>query len=141
LQPFVPVAVCTNSARPEIRVLQVEQAAKLCGDSRTLVADVRSGPAFAEGHVAQAVHIPCSGSMADVAQVRERLKDKHMLVVYGETEEQAHKVANDLGARIGRPDLALAVLAGGWRAWFEAGLACASGPCDECEEMLSHEHP
>lgn len=64
---YAPAAVCSGTAMPqEIRVLQPQQAARLCGDTRTLVADVRSAAAFTEGHVAGAVHIPCSGSRADV---------------------------------------------------------------------------
>jgi rhodanese-related sulfurtransferase len=139
LERYAPAAMCTGSAAPrEIRVLQPEQAAKLCGDSRTLVADVRSGGAFTEGHVAGAVHIPCSGSRADVERVRVRLAEKEALVVYGDSEEQARQVASDLAARINRPELSIAVLAGGWRAWFDAGMACASGPCDDCEGLVSH---
>jgi rhodanese-related sulfurtransferase len=137
-KPYTPPSVCGAKVAPqEIRVLQPQQAARLCGDTRTLVADVRSGAAFTEGHVALAVHIPCTGSQADVEAVRARLAEKQALVVYGDTEEQAHKVASDLAIRIGRPELSIAVIAGGWRAWFDAGLACASGPCDDCEGMLS----
>lgn len=136
---YEPAALCSGSTSPqEIRVLQPQQAAKLCGDSRTLVADVRDGAAFTEGHVAQAVHIPCSGSRADIEAVRTRLVGKEALVVYGHTEEQATKVAHDLAAEIGRPELSIAVIAGGWKAWFDAELACTSGPCDDCKGMLTH---
>jgi rhodanese-related sulfurtransferase len=139
LARYLPPTLCTQSApAQEIRVLPPPMAARLCGDSRTLVVDVRSGAAFAEGHVASAVHLPCSGSHADLERVRTQLVDKEALVVYGDSEEQAHKVASDLGAGIGRPGLSIAVIAGGWRAWLEAGLACAAGPCDDCEGMLSH---
>jgi len=136
---YAPAAVCTGSVLPrEIRVVQPQQAARLCGDSRTLVADVRDRAAFAEGHVALAVHIPCTGSRADVEAIRARLDGKEALVVYGDSEEQARKVASDLATRMGRPELSIAVIAGGWKAWADAGLACASGPCDECEGMLTH---
>jgi rhodanese-related sulfurtransferase len=136
---YTPPTVCSGSAAPqEIRVLQPVQAARLCGDSRTLVADVRDRMAFSEGHVAGAVHIPCSGSRADVERVRARLVGKEALVVYGDSEEQARQVASDLALRIGHPDLSVAVIAGGWRAWFDAGMACASGPCDDCEGLVSH---
>ncbi len=139
LERYAPAAMCSGTAMPqEIRVLQPQQAARLCGDTRTLVADVRSAAAFTEGHVAGAVHIPCSGSRADVENVRTRLASKEALVVYGESEEQAQKVASDLAARINRPELSVAVIAGGWHAWFDAGMACASGPCDDCEGLVSH---
>jgi rhodanese-related sulfurtransferase len=136
---YAPAAVCSGVALPqEIRVLQPQQAARLCGDERTLVADVRSAAAFTQGHVAGAVHIPCSGSRADLEQVRLRLASKEALVVYGDSEEQARQVANDLAGRINRPELSVAVIAGGWHAWLDAGMACASGPCDDCEGLVSH---
>jgi len=136
---YAPAAMCAGAAMPqEIRVLRPEQAARLCGDARTLVADVRSANAFTEGHVAGAVHIPCSGSRADVENVRRLLERKEALVVYGESEEQARQVASDLAIRISRPELSVSIIAGGWRAWFDAGMACASGPCDDCEGLASH---
>ncbi|HEY5958520.1 MAG TPA: rhodanese-like domain-containing protein [Polyangiaceae bacterium] len=140
LRPYVSAAVCSAASVPQdIRVLMPAQAAKLCGDSRTLVADVRDGAAFAAGHVAGAVHIQCSGSHADVEHVRSGLVGKEALVVYGETEDQARQVASDLAQRINRADLSVAVIAGGWKAWFDAGMACASGPCEDCEGLVSHD--
>lgn len=139
-ESYSPPAMCSGSPQEqeEIHALKPELAARLCGDPRTLVADVRRGADFARGHVAGAVHIPCSGSRADVEQVRLRVSDKEALVVYGDSEEQARQVARDLVQRIGRPGLSVSVIAGGWRAWFDAGLACASGPCDDCEGLVSH---
>lgn len=139
LEAYAPPTVCSGTVMPqEIRVLPPAMAARLCGDARTLVADVRSGAAFTQGHVAGAVHIPCSGSRADVEHVRRRLESKDALVVYGDSEEQARQVASDLAARINRPELSISIIAGGWRAWFDAGMACASGPCDDCEGLVSH---
>lgn len=136
---YVPAAVCSGGVElPEIRVLPPQQAARLCGDSRTLVADVRHAAAYAEGHVAGAVHIPCTGSLGDVENIRTRLVAKEALVIYGDTEEQARHVANDLAGRLHRPELSIAIIAGGWRAWFDAGMACASGPCEDCEGLVSH---
>jgi rhodanese-related sulfurtransferase len=138
-RPYAAPTMCSALAvAPEIRSLQPAQAARLCGDAKTLVADVRDSAAFASGHVAGAVHIQCSGSRADVEHVRASLVGKDTLVVYGDNEEQAQKVASDLAQRMNRPDLSVAILAGGWKAWFDAGLACASGPCDDCEGLVSH---
>lgn len=139
LDRYRPPTTCGGARTPrEIAVLQVEQAARLCGDSRALVVDVRDAAAFAEGHIAAGVHLPCSGSPVDLARVRGQLANKTALIVYGETDEQGLQVARDLAGRIDRPDLTVAIIAGGWRAWLDAGLACASGPCDDCAEMLSH---
>lgn len=137
--PYVAAAVCSGATEaPEIRVLPPDQAARLCGDPRTLVADVRGAESFAEGHVAGAVHLPCAGSLADVERVRSRLLGKEALVIYGDSEDQARQVANDLVGRLHRPELSISIIAGGWRAWFDAGLACASGPCNDCEGLVSH---
>ena len=83
---YLPPTLCAQSApSQEIGVLMPQQAARLCGDDRTLVVDVRSGIAFAEGHVASAVHLPCSGSHADRERVRAELVNKEALVVYGDS--------------------------------------------------------
>jgi hypothetical protein len=60
------------------------------------------------------------------------------LVVCGENEEQGNQVASDLMRQIDRPDVTIAVISGGWNAWYNAGLACASGPCDDCSGEVSH---
>ena len=137
---YQPPTMCssTYAEAERIEVLSPKTAAGLCGQPNALVADVRDAESFAKGHIAGAVHIPCSGSVADVDRVRERLAGKTRLVVYGETEDQGHKVALDLLRRLGRSDLAISVISGGWSAWFDEGLACSSGPCDDCEEGTSH---
>jgi rhodanese-related sulfurtransferase len=133
--------MCTASLEQAARVsvLSPTEASHLCGNPNALVADVRNAEAYTKGHIAGAVHIPCSGSVADVNRVRAGLIGKQHLVVYGETEQQAHQVVSDLMRRLEQPNLTVAVIAGGWDAWFNAGLACSSGPCDDCEADGGHE--
>jgi rhodanese-related sulfurtransferase len=137
---FTPPTMCSASLAQSARitVLTPAIASHLCGQTDTLVADVRDAEAYTKGHIASAVHIPCSGSVADVERVRTALTGKQHLVVYGESEEQGHQVASDLMRQIDRPDVTIAVISGGWNAWFNAGLACASGPCDDCGGETSH---
>jgi rhodanese-related sulfurtransferase len=136
---YVPPTMCSASqdASAAIAELVPAEAAKLCGAANTLVADVRSAEEFAKGHIAGAVHIPCSGTTADVERVRARLLGKERLVVYGGSDEQSRQVAADLSRRMQRTELHVAVILGGWSAWFDAGLACSSGPCDECGGEVS----
>src|SRR3712207_1886976 len=47
---------------PAVRLVSQAEAAALCGDPSTVIADARSARAFAQGHVAGAIHLPCSAS-------------------------------------------------------------------------------
>jgi 3-mercaptopyruvate sulfurtransferase SseA len=123
-----------HPGQPAVEVLPPEQAARLCGDRSVLVADARPAHRFAEGHVADAVHLPCAAPQAEASTVVSRLGTKRTLIVYGDTTEEARPVAEDLRRRIGRADLRVVVLDGGFPAWSRAGLACSSGPCLECTE-------
>jgi 3-mercaptopyruvate sulfurtransferase SseA len=83
-----------------------------------------------EGHVAGAVHLPCDagGKSAVEALAHSRAQT---IVVYGASTDDARPVADSLQRR--HPDVRVALLDGGFAAWSAAGLACASGPCDECK--------
>jgi rhodanese-related sulfurtransferase len=137
LRGFQPAATCLVAAAGPVavEVLPPDQAVRLCGDAGVLVADARPARRFAEGHVAAAVHLPCAAQEAEASTVVSRLDDKHTLIVYGDTTDEARPVAEDLRRRIGRPALRVVVLDGGFPAWNRAGLACASGPCPDCKEL------
>jgi len=118
-------------------VMQPQEAARLCADSGVLVADARTAEAFTEGHVAHAVHLPCAADGTVASRVPELIAHKHTVIVYGETTEEAIEVANSLNRRAQDPSLRIVVLAGGFTAWENAGLACSSGPCPSCVEGLT----
>jgi rhodanese-related sulfurtransferase len=140
LRSFAAPVVCTTapgaaapSAAPPVLVVAPADAVGLCGDPDTVIADVRPPAAFALGHVTGAIHLPCaaSGSVADAAA--GTLAGKHSLVVYGDGTADAQVVADEMRRRINRADLRILVLAGGFPAWSQAGLACSSGPCPDCQ--------
>jgi 3-mercaptopyruvate sulfurtransferase SseA len=96
------------------------------------IADARPGSRYAEGHVAGALHLPCSARSSDAAESLSHLVGIRSLVVYGDSTAEALAVAESVRRRA--PHLEVRVLDGGFSAWSQAGLACASGPCDQCEE-------
>ena len=118
-----PAACAAGEAPAEIGLAE---AAALCGAPGVIIADARPAAAFAQGHIAGAVHLACKES--DPASMQSVLRAQTVLV-YGDSTEDARAVAFNLpghGARV-------AVLKGGFAAWNAAGLACASGPCAECK--------
>ncbi|HVR64186.1 MAG TPA: rhodanese-like domain-containing protein [Polyangia bacterium] len=140
LRSFAPPVLCTAApggtqpgAAPPVLVVAPADAVRLCGDPDTVIADVRAPAEFAVGHVSGAIHLPCaaSGSVADAAA--GQLAGRHTLVVYGDDTADAQVVADEMRRRLGRADLRILVLAGGFPAWSQAGLACSSGPCPDCQ--------
>lgn len=114
--------------------LTPEQANRLCGDPGVLVADARSPELFAAGHIAGALHLPCAAPGDVASAVPQLLSGRHTVVVYGQTTQDAVAVADGLRRRHNAGKLRVAVIDGGFSAWDQAGLACASGPCPECGE-------
>jgi rhodanese-related sulfurtransferase len=103
------------------------------------IADARSAAAYAEGHVAGAVHLPCDAGGQAAVEALAHFDRAHSIVVYGDSTDDARPVADSLQRR--HPGVRVSVLAGGFPAWSSAGLACASGPCDECKAAsMAGEH-
>jgi len=141
---FVPPATCSaaeggGGKGPDVQLATQAEATALCADAGTLIADVRSAQKFAEGHVAGAIHLPCSASEQVASAAENGLANKHLLLVYGESSDDAFPVAEQMQRRLGRDDLAIRVIEGGFSAWSEAGLACTSGECPACGAP-EHDH-
>jgi rhodanese-related sulfurtransferase len=138
LSDFAAPVVCTAEAGSaelrEVEVLAPAAAAFACSEAPALIIDARSAVAFAEGHVAGALHLPCSASdeAAEVAQ--SGISSGGLLLVYANSTEQALPVARQMQKRIARPGQRVAVLEGGFAAWRDADFACASGGCPHCGE-------
>jgi rhodanese-related sulfurtransferase len=134
LRGYEPPTTCSAGV-PEGRVslLSPTEVSALCGQSGVVVVDVRSPDKYTLGHVAGAIHLPCTASNEAAGVADSLLEGKRTIVVYGETNEDALPVAESLVARRGNQHLEAKVLSGGFAAWFNQGLACSSGPCDACD--------
>lgn len=129
---YAPPTECSGAeAAHAPALLAPADAARLCGQPDVVIADARSAAAYAEGHVAGAVHLPCDANGQAAVEALAHFDRARSIVVYGDSTDDARPVADSLQRR--HPGARVAVLAGGFRAWSSAGLACASGPCDECK--------
>jgi rhodanese-related sulfurtransferase len=113
---------------PEI---EPADAIRLCGHPEIVIADTRPASRYAEGHVAGAIHLPCDAAGSVASEAMHHLESAATVIVYGESTDDARPVAASLRRRLHHR---VAVLTGGFQAWNQAGLACASGPCDECKQ-------
>jgi 3-mercaptopyruvate sulfurtransferase SseA len=80
--------------------------------------------------VAGAIHLPCDASGSVASEAMHKLEGAATVIVYGESTDDARPVAASLHRRLHNR---VSLLKGGFAAWNQAGLACASGPCDECK--------
>jgi rhodanese-related sulfurtransferase len=134
-----PTACEGTHADDGIAELGPRQIAAMCGRSDVVIADTRAARAFEEGHVVAAIHLPCDASGRVAADAIARLGTVKTVVVYGDTTESARPVAMTLHARL-PAGVRVVVLDGGFEGWERDNLACASGPCDDCEQA-SHAPP
>lgn len=124
-----PIACGQPEGASPVEIAPAEASA-LCARPGVVIADARPAALYAEGHVAGAVHLPCDASGPLAADTIARFAGARVIIVYGQTSGEAVPVADSLRRR----NLDARVLVGGFAGWEKAGLACASGPCDECSE-------
>jgi rhodanese-related sulfurtransferase len=137
LASFAPPTQCSGAeGQAPPAEMAPPDAAGLCGQPNVVFADTRPALAFAEGHVAGAVHLPCDAAGQAAVEALAHFERAHIIVVYGLGTDDARPVAASLQRR--HPGARVAVLAGGFPAWSGAGLACASGPCGECKEAAKN---
>jgi rhodanese-related sulfurtransferase len=129
---FEPPTTCSAGTVAEAPLIEMEprEASYLCGRAGVVFADTRPAQRFEEGHVADAVHLPCDATARGAEAALARLDDAGTIIVYGESSDDGREVAQTLRRRGLKGDLR--VLRGGFAAWEHAGLACASGPCKDC---------
>ncbi|MEO7328949.1 MAG: rhodanese-like domain-containing protein [Minicystis sp.] len=137
----VPVVCSAGEEGPAAPLEQMSAAAAstMCAREGVVFADTRSAGEFAEGHIADAVHLPCDASASGADTAIKHLGPARTIIVYGTSTDDGHKVAETLRARGLHGDLR--VLEGGFAAWEKQGLACASGPCHECTVAGSTKEP
>lgn len=137
---FAPPTECSGAEHggaPTPTVMPPAEASALCGQPNVVIADTRPEGAFVEGHVAGAVHLPCDAGGKTADEALSHFSHAQTIVVYGNSTDDARPVAESLQRR--HPDVRVAVLDGGFAAWSQAGLACASGPCPDCKVGKSAE--
>jgi rhodanese-related sulfurtransferase len=124
---FEAPTACTAGATAEARVIEMDprEASTLCGRAGVVFADTRPAPRFEEGHVADAVHLPCDAAASGVEIALATVGKAQTIIVYGESSDDGRNVAETLRRR-GYPG-DVRVLRGGFAAWEREGLACASG--------------
>jgi rhodanese-related sulfurtransferase len=132
LAAFAPPAACGQDDEKVEPVSEIEpaDAIRMCGHPEIVIADTRPANRFAEGHVAGAIHLPCDAAGSVASDAMHHLEGASTVIVYGESTDDARPVAASLRQRTHHR---VAILKGGFQAWNQAGLACASGPCDECK--------
>ena len=128
LQPtqFLVPDKCEAAVSVQTDEIDVTDAARRCRRHDVLLADSRSATAYAEGHAAGAIHLPCDTRSE---AIETRLAGARTIIVYGETTDSARPVAQALRERT---QVEVLVLRGGFAAWDRASLACESGACTEC---------
>jgi len=134
LRGFEAPTTCTAAADaaepPSVLEMDPHEASHLCGRDGVIFADTRPAARYAEGHVANAVHLPCDATAAGAEGALKKLDRAATVIVYGDSSDDGMAVAESLRLRGLHGDLR--VLRGGFAAWELAGLACASGPCKDC---------
>jgi len=106
-----------DEARARVREVSVVDAAREANDSTVLLVDVREESEWAAGHAAGAIHL---GKGIIERDVEQRVPDKETrLLLYCGGGYRSALAADNL-QRMGYTNVAS--VAGGWRAWNEAGL-------------------
>ena len=142
IKAYRPPTECSEASESATSsVMSAKAVSALCGRDDVLFADARDEAQFELGHVTGAMHLACTSSRGDVGQLLNQVKDKHTLVVYGNSTDEARRVADGLLRQTKRRDLAVIVLEGGFAAWRDTGLACSSGACENCNESISSATP
>ena len=132
LLAFEAPAACSAASPSHAAPLEMAatEAASLCGRAAVVFVDTRPESRYVEGHVAEAIHLPCEQSESIATLAMGRLEQARTVIVYGQSTGEAAGVAATLQRRL--PGASVRVLGGGFAAWEADGLACASGPCGEC---------
>jgi rhodanese-related sulfurtransferase len=112
-------AICEESRR-KVREIPVEEAARLAGEKKATLIDVREDHEWAKGHARDAVHLGRGILERDIHTVAK--KDQPLLLYCGGGYRSA-LAAENLG-KMGYTQVQS--VAGGWKAWVAAGLPTES---------------
>lgn len=149
LSPMVPVRPASASAaaascsapheagpRAPSRMTQADAVAACVACSAAFV-DARGEAAFAQGHVAGAVHLPPEGHPETPAVV-EQLRGYPTVVVYD--DDAGCRLAEGVAERLRTIGFAdVRVLEGSWTAWEAAKGPSQAGACQVCDAPAARE--
>jgi rhodanese-related sulfurtransferase len=114
----------------------IAEAKGLCQACLAAFVDARGASDFAQGHIANAVHLPPAGH-PDEARVIAELRTHPLVVVYD--GDYACALADDVAGRLRRAGIQdVRVLQGAWTAWVAAGGPAAAGACGSCGFAEAH---
>jgi rhodanese-related sulfurtransferase len=130
LTRFEPPTACQGAEEVAPDLIEPDEAVTFCGRADVTFADARPAAHYAEGHIADAMHVPCEGPAPVAPAVNEHLAASKLVIVYGQTTEEGAVTAASLRRR--HPGTSVRALRGGFPAWEGRGFACAAGPCVEC---------
>ncbi len=125
---FSPPTTCSAEAgKHEAPIVELtpREASFLCGRPGVVFADTRAAARYQDGHVADAIHLPCDATEQGAQTAIAHLENAETVIVYGDSSDDGRAVAETLRRRGLHGDLK--VLHGGFPAWEREGLACASG--------------
>jgi rhodanese-related sulfurtransferase len=121
------VADSQTCAAPEVQSrVDVAEALRLFDSAAVTFADARASEEYAAGHIAEALHLPCS---ADAPEWLEGIPRSRTVVVYG-SGGSVDQVAQALTAAGYRDVL---VMESGFSAWRDLGGASQAGECHGCQ--------
>ena len=114
----------------------IAEAKGLCQACLAAFVDARGASDFAQGHIANAVHLPPAGH-PDEARAIAELRTHPLVVVYD--GDYSCALADDVAGRLRRAGLGdVRVLEGAWTAWVAAGGPAAAGACGSCGFAEAH---
>ena len=109
--------------------LQPQDAMALQKGQGATFGDLRPPRDYAQGHIPDATHLPCSGALGATALLA--VPRQSALIFYdgdGKSPELLSASRSATNKGIGK----VYVLRGGFAAWLAAGLPAQSGTCDRC---------
>ena len=117
------------AALPTPDELQPQDAMALRQGQGAAFGDLRPPRDYAQGHIPDATHLPCTGALGVTAL--SAVPRQSALVLYdgdGKSPELLSASRSAANKGIGK----VYVLRGGFAAWLAAGLPAQSGTCDRC---------
>lgn len=133
-EPIAPLAAAALRGPQSSLSLSPPKPGAAFGEARStlVIGDLRPPAAYARGHIAGAVHLPCSGSLGELAF--GRIPPGAQLLLYDQDGRSAdlQTAATTAALRgVGK----IYTLQGGFDAWTLANLPAEAGTCERCEAV------